>query len=93
MAYVVQHHIKMAYISPGFTAYLNLDEKMISRAPIVDLKSNLKLSQEALDRIYLDCQCDTFKIENALVYQILSKVFMDMDAYVKVKQRKKMQDD
>ena len=33
-----------------------------------------------------------FKIENALVYQIFSKVFMDMDAYVHVKQMKNLQD-
>ena len=54
---------------------------MIARAPIVNLKSNLKLNQETLDRDYLEYQCGRFKIDKALVYQILSKVFMDTDMY------------
>ena len=70
---------------------MNLDKKMIARASIVDSRMNLKLSQESLDRVYLDHQCGTFKIKNALVYQILSKMFMDMGAYIYVKQRKSMQ--
>ena len=65
---------------------------MITRAPIVDSKSNFKMTQEILNRAYLSYQVDTFKIDNALVYQILSKVSTDMDTYVYVKQRKGIQD-
>ena len=65
LAYVVQCHISL--------------DMMITRAPIINLRTNLKLSQESLDNIYLDHQCDTFKINNALVYKILLKMFMDMD--------------
>ena len=75
-----QHNVKVAHISHRYGAYLNLDEKMIARAPIFDLNLNLKMNQEALDWVYLDYQCKTFKIHNTLVYQILSKVFTDMDA-------------
>ena len=91
LAYVVQHHIKVAHILPGYSAYLNLNKEVVARAPIVDSRLNLKLNQENLDKAYLH-QCDTFKINNALVYQILSKMFMNKDAYVYVKQRKGMQD-
>ena len=65
---------------------------MIARAPIVDSKSNLKMNQEALNKVYLHYQCDTFKIDNALVYQILLKMLMEMDIYVYMKQRKSTQD-
>ena len=56
----------------------------IIRALIVDVKSSLKITQDGLDREYVDWQCDTFKIDNALVYHILSNIFMDTDAYVYV---------
>ena len=75
LAYVVQHHITVAHISPRSDAYLNLNEEMITRAPIVDACANLKLNQDSLDRAYLDHQADTFMIDNAMVYQILSKMF------------------
>ena len=81
LAYVVWHHVKVAHILPGYSAYLNVDEEMIARAPIIDSMSNLKLTQEYLDRVYLSYQCNKFKIDNTLVYQILSTDFMDMDAY------------
>ena len=71
MAYVALHHIKLAHILPVYDAYLNLDEEMIAKAPIVDGKSNLKLNQENLNIVYLDYQCDTFKVNNALVCEIL----------------------
>ena len=58
LAYVVQHHIKVAHISPGYGAYLNLDKEMIARAPIVDARSNLKMTQETLDRACLSYQID-----------------------------------
>ena len=92
LAYVVWCHIKVAHILPGYGVYLNLDEEIIARAPIVDFRLNLKLNQETLDRAYLDHQCDTFKIDNALVFQILYKTFTDMDANIYAKQRKGMQE-
>ena len=82
MAHYVWHHIKVTHISVRYGTYLNLDEEIITRAPIVDRNSNLKLNQESLDSIYHDYQCDTFKIKNSFVHQILSKKFMDTDAYV-----------
>ena len=85
-------HFKVAHISPGYGTYLNLVDEVIARAPIVDGNSTPKLNQESLDIIYLDYQFDTFKIDNALVYQNLSMVVMDMDAYVYMKQRESMQD-
>ena len=51
LAYVVRHHVKMTHISPGCGAYLNLDEEVIIRIPIFDAKSNLKLTQDCLDRV------------------------------------------
>ena len=42
--YVVWCHIKIAHISPGYGANLNLDQEMIARAPIVDSRSNLKMN-------------------------------------------------
>ena len=63
LAYVVQDHVKVAHIAPGFGAYLKLNKEMITRASTIDSKSSLKLSQGFLDRVYLDCQCDTFKTD------------------------------
>ena len=83
---------KLAHISPGSGAYLNLDKEMITRAYIVDASWNLRLSQDSLDRDYMDHQADTFKVENDMVYQIFSKMFTDMDAFVYMKQRRSMQD-
>ena len=54
LAYVVWYHIKVTHFLPGYGAYLNLDAKMIARAPIVNSRLNLKLNQETLDRAYLD---------------------------------------
>ena len=85
MAYLVQRHIMVAHITLGYGAYLNLDEEMITRAPIIDSKMNLMFNQEILDRVCLDYLCATFKINNALVYQILSNMFMYIDAYVYAK--------
>ena len=62
LAYVVQHHVKVAYIPPGSGTYLNLDEEMIIRAPIVDTRSNLRLNQDSLDRVYVGHQTDTFRL-------------------------------
>ena len=85
LACVVQRHVKVAHIPPGSDAYLNLDEKIITRVPIVNASSNLRLNQISLNRVYVDHKTDTFKIDNAIVYQIFSKVFTDMDAFVYVK--------
>ena len=81
MAYVIWHHAKVAHIPPGYGAFLNLHEGMIA-----------KLTQDSLDRAYFNHQCDTFKINNALVYQIISKIFVGTDAYVYGKQSNTTQD-
>ena len=65
---------------------------MIARAPIVDAKWNIKQTQDCLDKACVGWQRDTFKIDNDLVHHILSQIFMDVEAYVKLKQRKGMQD-
>ena len=82
ITYMVYHHIKVAHIPPEHDTYLNLDEKIIARAPIVNGKLNIKLTQDILNRAYSDHQCGTFKIDNPLVYQTLFKNFMDMSAYI-----------
>ena len=82
LAYVVQLHIKVQYILPGYDAFLNLDKEMITRALIIDETSNLRFFQESFGRIYFSYQCNTFKINNTLVYSVLSKIFMHMDAFV-----------
>ena len=91
LACVVWHHIKVVHFSPGCGAYPNIDEEMIT-APIVEESLNLKMTEETLHRAYLSHQIDTFKIDNAMVYKILSKDFTDIDAYIYMKQRKAMQD-
>ena len=78
---------EVAHMLPGYSAYLNLDEEMMTMAHIIDSKSNLKSSQDSLDRVYLDQHCDTFKIDNAFVYQILSMMFIDTDAHVYINRR------
>ena len=88
MAYVVRQHIIVAHILPGYDTQSNLDNNMIARAPIIDTKSDLKMTQDGLNKTYVSWQCDTIKVDNALVHQILSKIFMDMDAYVNLQQRK-----
>ena len=85
LAYVVRQHVKVAHISSGYFASLNLAEQMIARAPIDETKSNPKQTHDYLNRAYVIWQCDVFKINNALVYYILSKVFMDTEAYVYMK--------
>ena len=88
LACVIQHHVKVEHILPGYGAHLKVDKGMTARAPIVKRKSNFKLNQESLDRVYLDYQCDTFKVDNALVYQILLKVFTGMDTYGRLQMQK-----
>ena len=51
-AYVIWCHIKVAHILPGYGTYLNLDNEVIARAPIIDSRSNLKMTQETLDMIH-----------------------------------------
>ena len=53
LAYVVWCHFKKTHVSPGYGAYLSLDEEVITRATIVDSKMNLRYNQEALDKVYL----------------------------------------
>ena len=42
LTYVVRQNVKVVHISPGYSTYLKLDEKMMTRTPIVHVKSNLK---------------------------------------------------
>ena len=74
LAYMVWHIIKVAHIPPGH------EEEMIARAPMVNAELNIKMTQETLERVYLNYQCDTFKIDNALVYQLLTMIFMNTNA-------------
>ena len=76
LANVVRHHNKMVHIPPGSAAYLNLDEEMIARPPIIRTRSNLRLSQDLLDMVYIDHLTDIFKVDNTMVYQIFFKMFM-----------------
>ena len=89
---MIQHHVKVVHIPPGYGTYLSFNEKMIARSPIVNAKWNLKITQETLDRAYLSHQVDTIKIDNPMLYQSLFNVFTDIDNYFLVKQRKAMQD-
>ena len=66
---------------------------MILRAPIIDVRSNLRLTHDSLDWVYSDHQTDTFKVDNVRVYQMFSMMFTDMDTFIYVKQRRGMQDD
>ena len=66
---------------------------MIARTPVVNAISNLKMIQNSLDSTYVIWQCNIFKIENALVYHALSKILMDTDLYVYVKQKNSTHDD
>ena len=34
--------------------YLNLDEEMFARVPMINAKLNLKMTQDGLDRVYLN---------------------------------------
>ena len=45
-----------------------------------------------LDKVNVDHQTDTFMVDNAMMYQIFSRMFTDMDAFVYVKQRRDMED-
>ena len=47
---MARENVKVAHISCKYDAYLNLDEAMIARAPILDAKSNVKMTQDWLDR-------------------------------------------
>ena len=49
LANVVRQHVKVAHILPGYGTYLDLDEEMIDRDTITDVKSNLKMTKDCLD--------------------------------------------
>ena len=81
--------VPMVYVvhnSPESDTHLNLDEEIIARVCIVDARSTLKMAQHGLHN-YVDWQCDAFNIDNTLVYHNILKIFMDMDAFVYLKQR------
>ena len=82
LAYVVRQHVKVMHVSPGYDFDLNFDKGIIAKDPTVDDKSNLKMTQDSLNRAYVSWHYNTFKIDNASMYCILVKIFMDMDTYV-----------
>ena len=75
LACVVQHHNKVAHIWIRFLCDCQSPNNGWKVEPQVD---------SGMPRYSL---CDAFKI-NALAYWILSKIVMDTDAYVYVKQEK-----
>ena len=91
LAFVVRHHVKVAHTLSGYYVYLNLDKKMFARAPSVHAISNFKKTWDSLERSYVHWQCGTFKIDNTWVYQLLSKIFTDINL-VNVKQTKRTKD-
>ena len=60
LVYVVRQLVKVADMSPEYSAFLNLDEEKIVRAQIVNIKSNLKQTQKCKDNSYVSWQCDAF---------------------------------
>ena len=92
LAYVVRQLIKVAHIFPEYNAYLDHDKEMTARAPKVDTKLNIQKTKDLHNKNFVDFQCDRFKIDNALVHNIVSDVFTDMFAYVYKKQRKSILD-
>ena len=44
LTYVVRCHVKVVNILPGYGAYLNLDEEIITWAPIVNSRMNIILN-------------------------------------------------
>ena len=80
----------MSHILLGFSTYMNIDGVMICKASIVDVKSNLKMTQDGIAKEYESWQCNNVKIDNALVNHILLKIFVYM--YVCLKLRNSTQD-
>ena len=91
LANVVRQHVKVVHTLPGYDTYLKPDEEMIARSPIDDARLYLKQTQNWLDTSYVNIYCNMFKIDNSLVYHILVIIFMDMNLYVYMKQRKSTQ--
>ena len=58
---------------------------------IVDAKSSIKVTQDDTDRAFVSWHCDKFKTDNALMYHILSKIFIDRWIWIH-KERKSNQD-
>ena len=61
LAYVVRQHTKVIFILLRYDAFMNADEEIIDRAPIVDTRSNLKQPHDWLDMRYINSQCNAFK--------------------------------
>ena len=55
---------------------------------MIDATSNLKMIQDGFKRASVDWQYDKCKVDNALVYHILSNISKEADAFIQVKQRK-----
>ena len=60
LAYVVWCHVKEALMLSRYGASLNLDKEVITRAPIINGKSNFMINQNSLHIVYLD-QCIFFQ--------------------------------
>ena len=50
LADVIIQHVKVMHILSGYDAHLNLDKEVITIAPIINAKSNLKMTQDSIDR-------------------------------------------
>ena len=86
LAYVVRQRNKVAHISPGCYAYLNFDEEMIARTPLVSKikpQEDLKVPRQNI------CQLAMWYIQD---WQCLGVSYSLKDFHRHVKQRKVMQD-
>ena len=92
MEYMVSCNVKVSHFPNESVKYLNFDGEVITRAPIVNKILNSRHSEVSLDKFYYLYEVHIFKIDNALVSQILFKIFIEMDAFVYMKQRKDSQD-
>ena len=52
LACVVQSHIKVPHVLPGYGAFLNIDYEMVGRTFIVNETSSIRFTQDTLDCIY-----------------------------------------
>ena len=53
LAYLIKQHDNIACISSDYSIYLNHDEDMIAKAPIIDTRPDLMMTQNSLDRVFL----------------------------------------
>ena len=80
LAYVIWCHVKVAHISPEYGAYLNLTMKWLPEPPLPTRGQTYNYTRTAQIESILTTNV-IHKSGNALVCQILLKVFTDMDAH------------